>query len=357
MSERSQMNGPTPRKLARSAGLRYTTDDEPGIRRRRCGRGFTYIAADGRTIRDEEVRARIKELVIPPAWTEVWINPNPKGHLQATGRDDRGRKQYLYHPRWREARDQLKFDRMIAFGETLPRIRKRVARDLCCDGMPRDKVLAAIVRLLEATGLRIGNKQYARENETFGLTTLRRRHLEIDGTAVRICFRGKGGKEIETGVEDRLLATILKQCDEIRGYEVFRYLDDGGEPRNLDATDVNAYIREAAGDNFTAKDFRTWTGSVHALLAIHAACRADPDADAEAQIVRAVDAVAEILSNTRDVCRSSYIHPGILQAHRDGWLLQAVGRPFPPSSNGDLAGAERDLLDVLRRIERQVQAA
>jgi DNA topoisomerase-1 len=251
-----------PEATAEEAGLRYVNDAMPGIRRRRAGRGFTYAGTDGRRLTDRRVLARIRALAIPPAWTDVWICPIARGHLQATGRDARGRKQYRYHARWREVRDEAKYGRMVAFGQALPRIRRRVEADLALPGLPRERVLAAVVRLLEKTAVRVGNEEYARENRSFGLTTLRNRHAEVGTSRIRFRFRGKGGKETEVELNDRRLARIVARCQELPGQALFTYLDEDGEPRTVDSADVNEYLREISGEEFTAKDFRTWAGTV-----------------------------------------------------------------------------------------------
>ena len=256
-----------PEASAIEAGLRYISDQMPGIRRRHAGKGFTYSNPDGSRLDDPEHLARIRSLAIPPAWTDVWISPIPQGHLQATGRDARGRKQYRYHPRWREARDETKYERMVSFAEALPAIRDRVDRDLARPGLPRRKVLATVVRLLETTLIRVGNEEYAKENRSFGLTTLRDRHVDVSGSEIRFHFRGKSGRQREVGITDRRLARIVKQCQDIPGYELFQYHDDHGERRAVDSEDVNDYLRVVSGRNFTAKDFRTWAGTVAAAIA------------------------------------------------------------------------------------------
>jgi DNA topoisomerase-1 len=257
-----------PGQSARAAGLRYVTDRAPGISRRRSGKGFAYRAPDGRTLRDAAARRRIQTLAVPPAWTDVWICPDPSGHLQATGRDARGRKQYRYHPQWREVRDETKFGRLVAFAEGLPALRRRVQEDLARPGLPREKVLAAVVRLLGTTLLRVGNEEYARANQSFGLTTLRDRHAAVEGATVRFCFRGKSGKEVRVDIQDRRLARVVKRCRELPGQELFQYVDDDGQQQSVGSGDVNAYLREVTGEELSAKDFRTWGGTVLALGAL-----------------------------------------------------------------------------------------
>jgi DNA topoisomerase-1 len=260
-----------PEGSARAAGLRYVSDASPGLARRRAGAGFRYHDPDGAVARGKAVLARIKALAIPPAWDQVWICPREDGHLQATGRDARGRKQYRYHPRWREARDETKYGRMLAFARALPRIRRRVRRDLALPGLPRDKVLATVVRLLETTRMRVGNQEYARENDSFGLTTLRVRQVRVRGSTMQFRFRGKSGVWHEFALSDRALASIVRRMRDLPGYELFQYLDEQGETRAVDAADVNAYLKAIAGEEFTSKDFRTWAGTVLAARALHEA--------------------------------------------------------------------------------------
>lgn len=311
-----------PQEVAESSGLRYVSDDQPGITRRRHGQGFTYLDRNGETIRDRKLRDRLKALAIPPAWTEVWICPSANGHIQATGRDDRNRKQYIYHPRWREVRDAHKFDRLADFAETLPLIRERTDADLDQQGLVREKVLAGVVQLLELTLIRIGNRQYARENDSYGLTTLRKRHVDVNGSEVRFQFTAKGGQEWEVEIRDRGLAKIIKECLEIPGYEIFKYLDDEGERRRVDSEDVNAYLREITGSAFSAKDFRTWGGT---LLAANTLRDLDPPAtetEAKRSIKEAVEATAAELGNTPTICRKCYIHPAVFDAYQTGALRQ-----------------------------------
>lgn len=331
-----------PLEAAAVAGLRYVSDERPGIRRRKNGKGFSYTDPRGNVIKDSEERARLDSLAIPPAWEDVWICPDPRGHLQATGRDDRGRKQYRYHPRWREVRDATKFYRMVEFAEALPAIRGRVRRDLAREAMPREKVLAAVVRLLETTCIRVGNDAYRRENDSFGLTTLRTRHVELDGTRVAFHFKGKGGREQEVELEDERMAAILRECQEIPGYEVFQYLDDEGRRHRVDSDDVNDYLQ----DGFTAKDFRTWIGSVHALRALREEGPAATKKERKTKLLRAVDHVAEQLANTRAVCRQAYIHPEVLVAYGDGTLFKRL-EAIPPEEIPGLRKDERLLLAFL----------
>jgi DNA topoisomerase-1 len=324
--ETSPRNGQSedPARSARTAGLRYVDDSKPGIRRRRCGRGFTYLAPGGGTIRDREVRRRIEALAIPPAWEEVWICPDPRGHLQATGRDARGRKQYRYHPRWREVRDRTKFERMIPFAEALPALRRRVEADLGRRGLPPEKVLAAVVRLLEETLIRVGNPEYARDNGSYGLTTLRRRHVRVDGTELRFRFLAKSGRERQVSLADRRLAGIVRRCRELPGYELFKYLDEAGEPRTVESDDVNDYLRRATGGEFTAKDFRTWAGTVRAAALLREQTGFESAAEADRRVVDTVKQVAERLGNRPATCRKFYVHPAVIEAFGCGALEECA---------------------------------
>ena len=312
------------RAVAREAGLRYATDTRPGITRRRSGRGFAYRDADGATIRDRDTIERVRGLAIPPAWSDVWICPWPNGHLQASGRDARGRKQYRYHAAWQRRRGTDKFDRMLAFAEALPGIRRRCDADLATRGLPRAKVLATVVRLLELTLIRVGNDEYARLNRSFGLTTLRDRHARIDGPAVRFRFRGKSGRAHEVGLRDRRLAGVIRRCQELPGQELFQYVDADGEVRNVASDDVNAYIRDAAGGDFTAKDFRTWAGTVLAYRALKALQPGSGERDARRNVVEAMRQTADQLGNTPAVARGSYVHPAVLEAYLAGSIRGAL---------------------------------
>lgn len=316
----------SPPDSARLAGLRYVSDHMPGIVREKSGAGFRYRYPTGELVREQPVLKRIRSLVIPPAWGQVWICPDPAGHLQATGRDARGRKQNRYHPRWREIRDETKYARMVAFGRALPRIRKRVKKDLAQPGLPRTKVLATVVRLLEVSLIRVGNDEYARENDSFGLTTMRDRHVKIRGSTLRFHFRGKGGKWHEVDIDDRRLAKIVKNSQELPGQELFQYIDDDGERKTISSEDVNEYIREIAGAEFSAKDFRTWAGTVLAALALQQFQKFDSQAQAKKNVVQAIEAVAERLGNTAAICRRCYIHPEVLGAYLDGTLVHTLKR-------------------------------
>jgi DNA topoisomerase-1 len=314
-----------PIESAKVAGLRYVDDTRtPGIRRIGSKRRVRYVAPNGATISDKAELQRIRSLVIPPAWTNVWICPDPRGHLQATGRDARGRKQYRYHPRWREVRDEVKYGKMIAFAEALPRIRRRVDADLRKPGLPREKVLAAAVQLLEKTLIRIGNEEYARDNGSVGLTTMRDQHARIRGPHVRFEFRGKSGVAHTVDLHDRRLAKIVKACRDLPGYELFQYVDADGTRQTIDSADVNAYLREIGGEAFTAKDFRTWAGTVLAAQALAAVAAFKSNTEAKRNVVKAIESVAKRLGNTKSVCRKCYIHPAILDAYMDGATIETI---------------------------------
>src|SRR5471032_20120 len=333
---------------AKSAGLRYVDDSSPGIARKAGGKQFRYVDTDGKPVRDAAIVRRIHSLVIPPAWSDVWICPHERGHLQATGRDARGRKQYRYHPRWRAQRDQAKYERMLSFGKALPAIRRHVNAALGRHGLPREKVLATIVYLLEATMMRIGNEEYVRENQSFGLTTLRDRHVRIDGSAVRFRFRGKSGVHHEVEVHDRRLARIIARTRELPGQELFQYVDDDGQPHTVGSADVNDYLRSITGEDYTAKDFRTWSGTVLAAAALREFEHVDSEAQAKKNIVRAIEAVAKKLGNTPTICRKCYVHPAVIEAYLEG--------PTAPALQARAGHARADDIDALRPEEAAVLA-
>ena len=303
---------------AAQAGLVYTSDEEPGIRRVRRGKHFEYFGQTGRRVRDVRTLDRIRVLAIPPAWEHVWISTRPGGHLQATGRDARGRKQHLYHARWRETRDANKFDRVAEFAGALPGIRRRATADLRREGLPKEKVIGTIVRLLETTFLRIGNEEYARQNHSFGLTTLRDRHVDVRGSTVRFLFKGKSGVEVSVGLEDRRVAHVVKRCEDLPGQNLFQYLDAEGKRHTVTSDDVNQYIREASGGDFTAKDFRTWAGTLLAARALHEADGFESETEARHRVVAAIDTVARKLGHTRAVCRRAYVHPAVIATYMAG---------------------------------------
>ncbi len=313
-----------PVESAQAAGLRYVSDTMPGIRRKRFGAGFSYVGPDGKTIKDAATVSRIRSLAIPPAYRDVWICPSANGHIQATGRDARGRKQYRYHPKWREVRDETKFGRILAFSEALPQIRKRVAADLSKPGLAREKVLATVVSLLDCTGIRIGNDEYAKSNRSFGLTTLQDRHVEISGSSMRFEFRGKSGKTHSVSLSDRRLAKIVRRCQEIPGEDLFQYLDEDGVRQTISSGDVNDYLREVSGQEFTAKDFRTWSGTKLAVSALTEMGECTSQRQIKSNILRAIDSVAEQLNNTRAVCRKYYVHPCVFEAYTAGTMLQIL---------------------------------
>jgi len=341
-----------PAASARAVGLRHDTDARPGLTRKPAGKGFAYHDARGEKVRDPATLKRIAALVIPPAWTEVWISAHEESHLQATGRDAKGRKQYRYHHRWRAVRDENKYHRMLAFGAALPVIRKRVDRDLNRPGLPREKVLATVVRLLETTLIRVGNDEYARSNKSFGLTTMLDRHVTVGKGSATFGFRGKSGVRHTIELNDRRLAAVVRQCRDLPGQELFQYLDDDGAPRDIDSADVNAYIREVAGAEFTAKDFRTWAGTVLAALALREFEAFDSETQAKKNVLRAIEVVAGRLGNTPTVCRKSYVHPEVISSYLDGSMLDTlrqIAEQEMSATLADLRPEEAAVLALLRR--------
>jgi DNA topoisomerase-1 len=342
---------------AEAAGLRYVTDAVPGIRRQRRGRGFAYIGADGIVIRDKAELERIRKLVIPPRWTDVWICSNPAGHLQVTARDARGRKQYRYHPRYRAVRDETKFGRMIAFSEILPLIRERVERDIALPELARDKVLATVVWLLERTLIRVGNDEYARDNGSFGLTTLRRRHVTVSGARLRFEFRGKSGVPHSVALTDRRIARIVQRCQELPGQELFQYLDDDGRRQSVDAGDINEYLRRISGRQATAKDFRTWAGTTLAAAALRELGGFKSEKQAKANIVAAIDQISKRLGNTRAVCRKYYVHPVILEAYLEGVTIPPTASDVRQlRASGNPAALRRDEYAVIELLRQRAKA-
>jgi DNA topoisomerase-1 len=315
-----------PEAAARAAGLRYISDSEPGISRMRTENGFAYRNSDGSVVKDADTLARIRKLAIPPAYEDVWICRNPNGHLQAVGRDARGRKQYRYHPRWRQVRDEAKYEKMLIFGRKLPAIRAQVEKDLALHGMPRRKVLATVVRLLEKTLARVGNEEYTKANHSFGLTTLRNRHADVHGADVEFRFRGKHGIMRELRLHDRRLARIVKRLQDLPGQELFQFVDEHGAVHAIGSEDVNAYLREITGEEITAKDFRTWAATHLAALAFRELEQFDSEAKRKKNVVRAVEAVSKMLGNTPAICRKCYIHPAIFEGYLDGSLTEALKR-------------------------------
>jgi DNA topoisomerase-1 len=343
-----------PPTSARAAGLRYVDDRRtPGIRRIGRPPRARYLGPANRPISDRATLQRIKSLAIPPAWTDVWICPSEAGHLQATGRDARGRKQYRYHPRWREVRDEVKYARLIAFAEALPRIRRRAAADLARAGLPREKVLAAVVQLLEKTLIRVGNEEYARQNGSVGLTTMRDGHARVSGDTVQFEFRGKSGIAHSIDLQDKRLAKIVKACRDLPGYELFQYVDADGTRQTIDSADVNAYLREVTGEDFTAKDFRTWAGTVLAARALAELAPCTSSAAAKRNIVKAVESVAKRLGNTKAVCRKCYIHPVILDSYMSGATIRTVRARAARLAVRGLDGEESAVVAILQGIRGQ----
>ena len=341
-------------------GLRYVNDATPGIRRRRAGKGFTYTDADGNRVDDPETLARIRMLAIPPAWTDVWICESSTGHLQATGRDARGRKQYRYHDRWREVRDENKFESLAEFGLALTPIRKRVHGDLRLDDLPREKVLATVVRIMDIAFARIGNLSYAKENNSFGLTTLRDRHVDVKGTRVRFEFVGKGGKAHAFDVDDPRVARTIRRCRDLPGYDLFQYVNGGGERRTVGSGDVNDYLRDISGGEFTAKFFRTWAGTVVAAKTLASMDPPRSERAGKRNVIRAIEAVAESLGNTTAIARKSYIHPLVIESYLEGTLREEWERPLPkraPQYAAKLRSDEQRLLRFLKQRAQPVRKA
>ena len=335
---------------AEGAGLRYVSDDRSGYTRKAIGDGFDYFDVEGKAIRDEQRLLRLKRLGIPPAWKDVWISPAADGHIQATGRDARGRKQYLYHERWREIRDENKYDRIIAFGKALPKIRRRVANDLKLAGLPRNKVLATVAQLLERTFIRIGNEEYARDNKSFGLTTMKDRHVEVKGAKLRFRFRGKSGREHEVDVTDRRIAKIISKLQDLPGQDLFQYVGEDGEIGDVTSQDVNEYLREITGEDFSAKDFRTWAGTVLTAIALQAQEKFETKKQAKSNINTAIKAVAQILGNTPAICRKCYVHPAVLENYLDQESIEGLRQMTEDefeNSDVDLRSSEKAVLKFL----------
>jgi DNA topoisomerase-1 len=342
-----------PEDAAEYAGLSYVNDEKPGIRRRRSGKGFSYQAA-GRKVSDPATLKRIKGLAIPPAWTDVWICPKADGHIQATGRDARGRKQYRYHARFREVRESTKYHRMLAFAASLPVIRAKIQEHLALRGLSREKVLATVVHLLEATLIRVGSDEYARSNKSYGLTTLKNRHVEVDGTALRFNFKGKSGKVWKLSVRDRRIAKVIRACQELPGQELFQYVDDDGETRDVTSADVNAYLREISGADVAAKDFRTWHGTVLAAMALQEFEKFDSQASAKRNVRDAIQRVASRLGNTPTICRKCYIHPEIFASYAEGSLLIEVKEQVEAELREDLAHLKPEEAAVLTLLQNRL---
>jgi DNA topoisomerase-1 len=343
-----------PRDAAESAGLLYVSDEEPGIRRRKAGKGFAFRGPDGEPVKDEKTLKRIRSLAIPPAYTDVWICPKPNGHIQATGRDAKGRKQYRYHPAFREVRESVKYEHIMDFAAALPSIRAKLAEHMALRGLPREKVLATVVHLLENTLIRVGNDDYAKQNKSYGLTTLKNRHVTVDGGELRFQFKGKSGKTWKLQVEDRRIARIVRACQELPGQELFQYLDEGGERRDVTSADVNAYLREITGRDITAKDFRTWAGTVLAAMALQEFETFDTAAKAKKNIRAAIERVASRLGNTPTICRKCYVHPEVLNCYLDGSLMLDIKEEAEAELRDNLAGMKPEEAAVLSLLEARI---
>ncbi len=344
------------REAAEEAGLVYVSDEEPGIRRRAKGGDFVYANSRGQPVTNEKTLQRIRSLAVPPAYTDVWICPKSNGHIQATGRDARGRKQYRYHAKWLEARDQTKYEHMLRFAETLPALRARVREDMAKRGLPREKVIATIVNLLEATLIRVGNEGYAQSNKSYGLTTLRNGHVAIDGGELRFRFKGKSGKSWNLKLKDRRIAKIVRACQELPGQHLFEFLDEQGITRSVDSSDVNAYLREATGEDITAKDFRTWHGTVLAAMALTEFEAFDTKALAKKNVRTAIERVAARLGNTTTICRKCYIHPEVLTCYLDGRLLEEIEVEIEAELRDDLAHLRPEEAAVLALLNKRLKA-
>jgi DNA topoisomerase-1 len=341
-----------PEAAAKAAGLHYVDDSAPGFTRKKVGTGFGYRDTDGKVIRDPEVIERIRSIGIPPAYTDVWICPDPRGHIQATGRDAKGRKQYRYHPRWSEIRDSTKYAHMLEFAHALPKIRLRIDADMKRPGLPREKVLATVVNLLETTLIRVGNEDYVKENKSYGLTTLRNRHVDVDGKELRFEFKGKSGKLWKLRIENRRVAKVVKACQELPGQHLFQYIDENKERRELTSADVNDYLREISGLDITAKDFRTWAGTVLAAMALSEFEAVDSQARAKRNIKAAIERVASRLGNTVTICRKCYVHPEVFNSYLDGNLLADIKQEVEHELNaelGELRPEEAALLALLHK--------
>src|SRR3569623_19876 len=341
--------------VARQAGMRYVSDEMPGIARKPAKNGFCYQDLGGKQIKDKATLSRIKALAIPPAWTEVWISPWDNGHIQATGRDAKRRKQYRYHPRWRAVRDEAKYDRMINFGKALPAIRERVDAALSLPGLPREKVVATVVYLLEATMMRIGNEEYARTNKSFGLTTLRDRHANINGGSVEFQFRGKSGVHHKVKVSDPRVARIVRKSRDLPGQELFQYLDENGDRRAVGSGYINDYLREITGEEYSAKDFRTWSGTLLAALALQEFEKFDSQAQAKKNVMRAIETVAKKLGNTPTICRKCYVHPAVIEAYMDGTMLEVLREETRQELSDDIQSLSPEEAAVLAFLQERLQ--
>jgi len=344
-----------PAESAKEAGLRYVTDVAPGIRRMKAGEDFKYVLPSGKPVPTGD-EGRIRALAIPPAWTDVWICPSGNGHIQATGIDARGRKQYRYHPKWRAVRDEDKYGRMMAFVRTLPKLRRAVNRHLKLPGMPREKVLAAIVKLLETTLIRVGNDEYAKSNKSYGLTTLHNRHARVKGTGIHFQFKGKSGVQHAIDLHDTKLAKIIRRCQDLPGEELFAYVDEAGAAHDVGSQDVNDYLKEITGQPFTAKDFRTWAGTVLAATALKEFEAVDTDARRKKNVVAAIEAVAKRLGNTKAVCRKCYVHPAVIDSYMDGSLIEALAKKASAEVTRNVKNLPAEEAAVLALLQQRLTA-
>jgi DNA topoisomerase I len=352
----SSENVVDPRDAAETAGLRYVSDEEPGIRRKKAGKGFAYVGPDGGRIADEATLARIRSLAIPPAYTDVWICPRADGHIQATGRDAKGRKQYRYHPAFREIRESTKFEHMIEFAQALPVVRKTIDDHMSLRGLPREKVLATVVHLLENTLIRVGNSDYAKQNKSYGLTTLRDPHVKVEGPELRFQFKGKSGKTWRLAVKDRRIARIVKACQDLPGQDLFQYVDDDGQQQSVTSADVNAYLKEVTGRDITAKDFRTWAGTVLAALALAEFEEFDSEAKAKKNIRQAIERVSSRLGNTPTICRKCYVHPEVFSCYLEGSLLLEIKNEVEAELRDNLAGLKPEEAAVLSLLQERLSS-
>jgi DNA topoisomerase-1 len=344
-----------PRDAAETAGLRYVSDDEPGIRRQKAGKGFTYLKPGGGRVEDEATLKRVRSLAIPPAYSDVWISPHANGHIQATGRDAKGRKQYRYHPAFREVRESTKYEHMLEFAQALPAIRKTIQDHMGLRGLPREKVLATVVHLLETTLIRVGNADYVKQNKSYGLTTLRDPHVKVEGAELRFQFKGKSGKSWRLQVKDRRVARIVKACQDLPGQDLFQYIDEAGERQSVTSADVNAYLKEITGRDVTAKDFRTWAGTVLAALALAEFETFDSEAKAKKNIRAAIERVSSRLGNTPTICRQCYVHPEVFTCYLEGALLLEVKEEIEEELREDLAGLKAEEAAVLTLLEARLK--
>jgi DNA topoisomerase I len=342
-------------EAAQEAGLTYVSDEDRGLARERRGDGFRYLKPNGDPVTDEATLDRIRRLAIPPAWTDVWVCTKANGHLQATGRDARGRKQYKYHPQFREVRESNKYEHMLEFARALPAIRAKIAEHMALRGLPREKVLATVVHLLESTLIRVGNDDYAKENKSYGLTTLRNPHVSVNGSELRFRFKGKSGRSWQLQVKDRRVAKIVKACQELPGQKLFEYLDENGEAREVTSADVNAYLREITGQDLTAKDFRTWAGTVMAALALREFETFDSQASAKKNLRAAIESVASRLGNTPTICRKCYIHPEILSAYIEGGLMLRIKQQAESELRENLGSLKPEEAAVLALVEARLK--